>query len=154
MRRFLIVLSALLILLPSVSMAEETVWILCDPDSYVCIRNAPKKSSMAFGGTTCGRTLTTDGAEKNGFVHVVDLAAEEETGWVSAMYIVREEPKQMRQPAIVVSNGRLAARNGVNGKVKKWLKPMDRVTILCWTSEWSLTNAGYVKSEFLDFEGE
>jgi len=150
----LIIIIAVALLLDSATAEEETVWVLCDPESYVCIRNFPKKSANAFGGTTCGRTLKSDGKEKNGFIHVVDLAAEEDNGWISAMYIVHEAPVIVRQPAIVVSNGRLAARNGVNGKVKKWLKPMEHLTVLCWTSEWCLTNYGYVRSEFLDFEGE
>lgn len=156
-RILLILLAALCVLSFALDIAyaeEETVWILCNPESYVCIRSAPKKSAEAFGGTTCGRALKTDGKQKNGFVHVVDLASEEESGWVSAMYVVHEAPEQAERKALVVSNGRLAARSGIDGKIVKWLKPMSEVTVLCWTGEWCLTDRGYVQSEYLEFEGE
>ena len=101
MRKVITVLIVIFMIL-SVAIAEtETVWILCDPESYVCIRSRPRKSSQAIGGTVCGWMLETDGKEKNGFVHVVDLAAEEDNGWISNMYVVYEEPKQMRQQSLL-----------------------------------------------------
>ena len=159
-KRVLLILLGLLCALSfalDIAYAEEAygrIWILCDPESYVCIRSGPGKSADTFGGTTCGRSLETDGKRKNGFIHVINLASEMDSGWVSTMHVVSEEPEAMKQTAIVVSNGRLAARSGIDGKVRKWLKPMERVTVLYWTSAWCLTDRGYVKSEFLEFEGE
>jgi hypothetical protein len=130
------------------------IWVLCRDDTYVCVREKPRKTSDAFGGAINLAMLKTDGKEKNGFLHVVDVAAEASTGWISKQYIVYDPPEKMSQKALVVSNGRLAARKGVNGKVRKWLKPMTEVTILYWSSEWCLTNYGYVQTEYLEWIGD
>lgn len=132
----------------------EDVWVLCDPDSFVCVRDAPRKTSYAFGGITCGSRLTSDGKQKNHYLHVVEVPAESDTGWISTMFIVYDEPIPLYQSATVVSNGRLAARKGIGGKVRKWLKPMDQLTIYWWSNEWCLTNYGYVQSMYLELDGE
>ena len=130
------------------------IWVLCRDDTYVCVREKPRKTSDAFGGALNCSMLKTDGKEKNGFLHVVDVAAEASTGWISKQYIVYDPPEKMSQKALVVSNGRLAARKGINGKIRKWLKPMTEVTILYHTEEWCLTNYGYVQTEFLEWIGD
>lgn len=145
-----------LLLLQDTGLAEEDtedVWILCSSDSFVCVREAPRKTSYAFGGATCGTRLQTDGKVKNKYIHVVNVPAEETSGWISLQYIVHSEPIRIDQGATVVSNGRLAARKGINGKVQYWLEPMSQVTILWWTDEWCLTNKGYVATEFLELDG-
>lgn len=134
--------------------AATEVWVLCDPESFVCVRDCPRKTSYAFGGATCGTMLKTDGKQAKGYVHVVDVAAESDTGWISANYIVYDEPVRIDQYATVVSNGRLAVRNGVGGKLKRWLKPMDTVRVIYWSEEWCLTAAGYVQTMFLELDGE
>lgn len=148
--------------LKEIGLAEEedpyadctTVWAMCRDDSSVCIREKPKRTSYDFGAAYAGCAMKTDGKIKNGFLHVVDVPAEQSTGWVSTQYIVYEEPVPMNQKALVVSNGRLAARKGIGGKIRKWLKPMTEVTILYWTSTWCLTNYGYVQTGFLEWIGE
>ncbi len=162
----LILVAAIMIaaftILRNVGLAEEEdpyadctkIWVLCRDDTYVCVREKPRKTSDAFGGALNCSMLKTDGKEKNGFLHVVDVAAEASTGWISKQYIVYDPPEKMSQKALVVSNGRLAARKGINGKIRKWLKPMTEVTILYWSSEWCLTNYGYVQTEYLEWIGE
>ena len=130
------------------------VWVMCSETSYVCVREKPRKTSDAFGGAINGIMLKTDGKEKNGFLHVVDVAAEASEGWISKQYIVYYEPVEMKQKAQVVSYGRLAARKGINGKVRKWLKPMTEVTILCYSEDWCLTNYGYIQTEYLEWIGD
>ena len=132
----------------------ESVWVMCSYESFVCVREKPKKSSYAFGGATCGTQLQTDGKQKGDFLHVVNVPAEESEGWISLQYIVHSEPIRIDQGATVVSNGRLAARKGINGKVQYWLEPMSQVTIFWWTDEWCLTNKGYIATEFLELDGE
>ena len=151
----LLIIVGTMLLLQDIGLAEEqSVWILCDPDSFVCMREAPKKTAFATGGITCGSQLTADGKRKNSYIHVVDVPAEDDNGWISEQYIVYDEPKPLYQSATVVSNGKLAARKGVNGKVKKWLKPMDQLTVYWWSDEWCLTNLGYVQSMYLELDGE
>ena len=146
-----------LLLLQDIGLAEEDtedIWILCSSESFVCVREAPRKTSFAFGGATCGTRLQTDGEAKNKYIHVVNVPAEEASGWISSQYIVHSEPIRIDQGATVVSNGRLAARKGINGKVQYWLEPMSKVTVFWWTDEWCLTNKGYVATEFLELDGE
>ena len=150
----LIVLITFCIMLLQEAGLAEDVWVLCDPDSFVCVREAPRKTAFAVGGITCGTLLETDGKEKGNFIHVINIHAEDDTGWISKQYIVYSEPKPLYQSATVVSNGRLAARKGVGGKVRKWLKPMDTLTIYWWSDEWCLTNYGYVQTAYLELDGE
>ena len=157
---FLLIISVIVCILAvfqDVGLAEsdtEDVWVLCTYESFVNIREHPRKSSFAFGGVTCGTRLKTDGKVKGDYLHVVDVPAEESEGWISKQFIVHSEPVRMTQPATVVSNGRLAARKGIGGKVQYWMNPMDTLTIFWWTDEWCLTNKGYVQTEFLELDGE
>ena len=151
------IMVCVLLLLQDIGLAEEDtedVWILCSSDSFVCVREAPRKTAYAFGGATCGTKLQTDGKEKNSYIHVVNVPAEKSEGWISTQYIVHSEPIRIDQNATVVSNGRLAARTGAGGKVQYWMNPMDTVKIFWWTDEWCLTNMGYVQTEFLELDGE
>lgn len=154
------VIVALVFFLKDIGLAEddysdcEEVYVLCSKSGYVTLRSAPRKSGIPFGGASCGAKLKTDGKKKNGFIHIVDVAAEESSGWISEEYIVYDEPELLEQNAFVVSIGRLAARQSVGGKVRRWLKPMTELFIIYRTEEWCLTNYGYVQTQFLELEGE
>ena len=150
-----ILISFALYLFHDTGLAEKcSVWVLCDPESFVCVRDNPRKSSTAFGVVTCGSMLHTDGKSKKGYLHVAEGPAEDDTGWISGQFIVYDEPYPLYRSATVVSNGRLAARKGVGGKVRKWLNPMDQLKIYWWSNEWCLTNYGYVQSMYLELDGE
>lgn len=132
----------------------EDVWVLCDPNSFVCVREAPRKTAYAVGGITCGTLMETDGKVQGNYLHVINVHAEDDKGWISKQYIVYDEPQPVYRGATVVSIGRLAARKGVGGKVKKWLQPMDELKVYWWSSQWCLTNYGYVQSAYLELDGE
>lgn len=68
MKRFLIVLLCLLIV--CVSALADTVYVLCQPDSFVYVRAFPVKGSEQAGYAELGDALETDGVKKNGFLHV------------------------------------------------------------------------------------
>lgn len=143
------------ILFAEAANAETTeCWVLCSPESYVCIHGKPSRNDDAFGGASCGTRLETDGKQRNGFLHVVNVPAEETTGWISAGYIVYSEPKAVNRTATVISDGRLAARKCVGGKIVKWLKPGQEITVIFRSDDWCYTSAGYVRTEFLRLEGE
>lgn len=130
----------------------EEVWVLCEPTGTVNIRSTP--GGRVFGGATCGDVMWTDNRQKNGFLHVLDLAAEEDTGWISSRYIVYDEPHEVNAEMRVESEGRVAARTWIGGKVKRWLYDGD-IIFVYWSSDlWSVTDHGYVKSEFLVMVGE
>lgn len=129
----------------------EEVWILCEPKGTVNIRSTP--GGRIFGGATCGDKMWTDNRQKNGFIHVLDLAAEEENGWVSARYVIFDEPEEVNIEMTVDSDGRVACRKFINGNIKGWVYDGDKVFVYWTSDEWSITNKGYIKSEFLEMDG-
>ena len=138
--------------LRSVGIAEEAngqCWILCDPESYVTVRAGPGKNRMEIGGFDCGDHLWTDSTEKNGFIHVVDMNAEYEAGWISTRYIVFSEPHKVNAVMRVKSNARVAIRKWIGGKVTGWLKNGDTVKVLWMSDSWAVTTRGYVMSQYL-----
>ena len=140
-------------LIKSIAKAEdegERVWVLCHPDSYVTLRVKPGKNKDSFGGVTCGGTMLTDGKANKGYLHVYDLAAEEDSGWISIHYIVYDEPIEVNEPMRIKSDGRVACRKSVDGKIIKWLYDGDILTVFWASDEWSITNLGYVKSYYLE----
>lgn len=134
--------------------ADGRCWVLCDPESCVRLRVGPRKTAAEFGSAECGTMLLTDSKERNGYLHVVDLAAEESEGWISVHYIVYDEPQEVNCSATVRSDGRVAVRKSVNGKITGWLKNGETIRVLWTSGEWSVTNRGYVMSEYLEMVGD
>ena len=152
---FLTLITVLTVLRVSMGKAEGTTcYVFCDPDSFVTIRSEPKRKSVEVGGATFGSELKTDGKIRNGYLHVYDLAAEEDEGWISTGYVVYDPPRITSYKALVVSNGKLTARKSIGGKMKKMLRPMTEVKVFCESDEWCLTNYGYVMTEYLETVGE
>lgn len=152
---FLTLIAVLTALRISKAGAEETTcYVFCDPDSFVTIRSEPKRKSVEVGGATFGSELKTDGKIRDGYLHVYDLAAEEDEGWISTGYVVYDPPKVTSYKALVVSNGKLTVRKSIGGKMKKMLRPMTEVKVFCESDEWCLTNYGYVMTEYLETVGE
>lgn len=127
-------------------------WVLCMPDNYVNMRMGPSRKSAECGWKSVGDRVYLDGKKKNGYLRCVDSFGEVE-GWIHAGYIVYDEPEQLVQYATIVSRGRLAARKCVGGTRTRWLKPLATVLVYYWSDEWCLTNCGYVKSQYLELEG-
>ena len=134
--------------------ATEVKYVICAPGDYVNIREKASSRSESIGRFEPGYEVYTDGIRKNGYLHCVHLGLELDEGWICEGYTVDEHPEYLNCTATIVSKGRLAARKNVGGKRTRWLKPMATVKVWYWTSEWSLTNCGYVQSEFLDLDGE
>lgn len=158
LRRWMVVVLIVMVFLPLMhgAMAEkepEIRWVMCNPESYVVIREKPKKSGTECGYLLYGDDVKIDGKQRNGYWHVVDCSTEFGEGWVKGLYLVAEPPEAPDEEIyVVVSRGRLAARNGVNGERRRWLKPGTEVIVYGKTSEWAVTNLGYVKIEYLDLE--
>ena len=129
-------------------------YIICVPGDYVNVRPFANIRSEAIGYLEPGDKVYLDGIVKNGFCHCVNMNLESYEGWVHKGYIVFDEPEYVNQNATIVSKGRLAARKYVNGKRTRWLKPLATVKIYYMSEEWSVTNCGYVKTKFLELEGE
>ena len=128
---------------------QEEVWVLCMPDSYVTLRTGPGKSKPEFGGCQCGAKFWTDGKQQNGFLHVLEVPAENDTGWISARYIIYDRPEEINQRRVITGKGRVACRKWVAGKVKDWIMPGDTLTVYWMSASWAVTSRGYIKSEYI-----
>ena len=145
----------LVVLLFGIAVADDTYYVLCDPESFVYIREFPKKNSREWGFLYYGDSVEVDGKKRNGYWHVDGVNTETGDGWVKGLFLDDNEPILMSaHEYIVVSCGRLAARNGVNGKRHGWLKPGTKVKVYGMSEEWAVTNKGYVKAEYLEVCGE
>lgn len=130
---------------------ETECWILCQPDSFVNARMNPKKKSMELGRLECGDKIYTDGKVKNGFLHCYGFTFEAGEGWVHKGYVVYDEPYYpIIQNTKITSNGRVAARKTINGKRRCWLKDGQEIKVYMTSDEWSVTNKGFVKTEFIE----
>jgi len=135
------------------SKAEEYVdaWILCHVNSCVLVREQPHKNGYEFGELECCDHIYTDGVVKNGYLHCVDMATESGDGWISNAYVVYDEPyKPKYNERQIITTTRVAARQRMNGKIKKWLYNGDNINVYAISNNWCVTNVGYVKTEFID----
>lgn len=133
--------------------AEEqtcSVWVMCQPDSYVCIREKPGSRSGVLGRFEAGTQLTTDGETRNGYVHLVGLTLESEEGWIHGGYIVYGEPEEKNAVYRIRSNGRVAARKTIDGKRHRWMRNGDRVTVYRASRMWAVTNRGFIQTKYLE----
>lgn len=135
-------------LLTGVAYADNNILALCK--SYVNIRESPSAKSRIIGYLDCGDGVETDWVRNGDWLHCVNLSLELTDGWVYAGYIVEDQPEFVDSEYKVVSSGRVALRKMVCGKRRAWIKSGKILKVLWRSNEWSLTNRGYIKSEFLE----
>ena len=149
----IVVMGAILLLamlaITDVAMAdgEDTVYVLCNPESYVNIREKPSKRSHQAGFAYCGDDFRTDGKTRNGFLHVF-AGTETGEGWISTGFIVYCKPEKVDEVWTVESNGRVAVRSTIGGKRSRWLKNGDSVKVY-YVAEVAVTGVGFVDAEYV-----
>ena len=126
------------------------VWVLCQPDSYVNVREFAKKDSTEVAMGEPGDSFLTDMKKKNGFLHVYG-PFEAGEGWISKGYVVYEEPERIDCCYRIDSNARVACRRTISGNRRCWAYCDDVVMVYWMTDEWCVTNLGFIKSEFINF---
>ena len=140
-------------ILPNNAQAEDCIryrcWVLCKPDSEVIIREKPTKKSSEVGAVECGALIWTDWTEKNGWLHLIDADNETGEGWISEGYVVFEEPEIISRSMEVIDCKRVACRRYIDGKILRWAKRRSTVFVYVMTSEWAVTDKGYVMSQYL-----
>lgn len=127
-------------------------FIICNPDSYVNVRKTPKNGGEVIGQLYCGDAVLTDGKEKNGYLHCVDMSNEYGEGWVHEGYVINDKPEIVESYGVISSNGRVAVRRWINGKRGSWIRDGTRVKVLAVSEEWALTVRGFVKTKYLGVE--
>ena len=144
-------------LIENVGFAEELyneAYVICQPNDFVNVRERPSSRSTIVGRYETGDKVLLDGIEKGGFSHIVHTGLETEDAWICTAYLVYDKPEWANQSATVVSKGRLAARKNINGKRRCWLKNGDSVKVYWLSNEWCVTDRGFVKTDFIDLDGE
>ena len=140
--------------LASAEAEENVAYAICVKDDVVNVRSSPKARGEWIGYLNPGDMVRMDGKKQNGYVHCIDMNTESGDGWVFAGYLVDDKPELMDCPAVIVSNGRLAARKYVDGKRTRWLKPNATVHIYYMSEKWCSTDCGYVQTKYLKPEEE
>jgi len=149
-----LVIWAVITITNSVSFSEELyeAWVICQPGDYVNVRMNPSKRSQVVGFVDGGDRIMLDGTSRNGFLRCYGIG-ELGVGWIHKGFVVYDEPVRTQSVAYSVSKARVACRRWVNGKIRKWLKNLDEVTVYWISDEWCVTNKGFVKTEYLEMEG-
>ena len=149
---FIGVAASCIVVVNSANAEEELTyqcWVLCEPESDVLIRTGAGKRYSVCGSAMCGQLLWTDWKEKNGWLHIVDLKNETGEGWIYEGYVVFEEPDAVDKNMQVTGCRRVACRRWIDGKRKGWAKSGSSVFVYVITSEWAVTNKGYIQSDYL-----
>ena len=142
-------LICLMILMVVSSAAADDMYILCRPSTEINVRLSPKFGGEIIGHLYLGSVVHLDGKKKNGFVHAVDLGFECMEGWIYGGLLVSTPPEAREIRMQIQASGRVAARQYINGKRNKWLRTGREVTVYAISQEWSITDQGYIQTEFL-----
>lgn len=144
---------ALLLLLTSTAYAD-TMYVVCT-DSYVNIRDEPSTKAMIGGRLDFGWDVEVSGSttDSSGTLwYRVDGLTEMGTGWVCANYLIFSQPEKVSKTAKVVSSGRVALYNRVEGKRKTWASKGSTLTVTIYSTEWCYTNKGWIRTKYLEFK--
>lgn len=128
---------------------EANAWVMCQPDSFVNIRQTPEKTGRVIGYLQLADGIQTDGKTHNGYCHITGATTESGEGWVARAYIVTDPPQVETVAAWVDSDGRVACRRAIGGNRRKWLHGGDRLTLYASSAEWSITSEGFVQTEYI-----
>lgn len=151
-RIFILLLVLIAIAASSLGETDEfEAWVICQPGDYINVRMNPSRKSEIVGYADAGDSILVDGTVRNGYLRVYDIG-EAGIGWIHKGYVVFDEPERVSCTATVVSRAKLAARKYIKGKVRKWLHNMDKLKVYWISADWTVTNFGFVKTEYLDFE--
>lgn len=132
----------------------EIAYAICVKDDHVNVRPFPSTKHERSSELDPGELIYLDGQKRNGFYHVVGLNNESGDGWVHKGYIVFDEPVLEDRDATVICRGRLHARKNVNGEHRRWIHGGETIHVYYRSDEWCSTDHGYVRTEYLELEGE
>lgn len=129
---------------------SETKYVLVQ--SELNVRARPSLGSSIYGRLFTGDIVQVTKIYRD-WCYLEGLPSEEGCGWISAKYIVDEPVTEMNEdPAIIHANGRVAIRDSIDGKRISWAHPGDVVYVYGTSDSWTVTDRGYVKTEYLIFQ--
>ena len=147
------IVTLLLIFLCISNMAlANTKYVLVQ--SELNVRAKPSLGSYIYGRLFTGDAVQVIRTYRE-WCYLEELYSDEGHGWVSAKYLVDEPVTEMYDTtAVINANGRVAIRDSVNGKRISWAHSGDVVCVYGTSESWTVTDRGYVKTEYLKFEEE
>ena len=125
-------------------------WVLCNPESYVVVRESPSKHADVVGYVYCGDEVELEGHHRNGYARLI-ISNEINDGWVSESYIVGAEVESCSDTVRTVKRN-VRARACVDGKVVKTLRLGSEVRLIAKSIDWCLTDVGYIRSDCLGLD--
>ena len=129
---------------------ELKCWVLCQPRDYINVRSLPSTHGNPVGFLDPGDEITISTDAKNGFFPIISPSFDGEA-FISARYVSTEEPEwKGGQEYCVVSNARVAARKWLDGPRLSWLVNGTVVRVFYYTPTWSVTNRGFIQSQYLE----
>ena len=137
-----------LMIVGEVAEGAETMYVLCKPESYVCVREFPKKGAPVTGYLYLGDDVEPDGKVRNGYRHIVNLSTEAGEGWVHDGYLDYSETQKVEK-TVRVAKGQTRVRSRIDGEVLRRLKKGTVLTVSAESAEWSITSVGYIRTELL-----
>jgi hypothetical protein len=143
-KRFIAVLLLAVLLISGA--AADSVFVLCQPNSFVYVREFPKQGAEVAGRVELGGELETDGRRKNGYVHVLDF---EGGAWINAGFVTTSPVEIRTIETEVNSTGRVACRRSIKGTRRKWLSNGQKVVIYAFDGDWAVTNQGFIRMRYL-----
>ena len=147
MKKFITLLIVFLMCVSSTY--AETIWVLCQTDSYVNIRPFPNKKHEASGYMECGWSAGTNSKSKNGYLYLDEIGNEDGYGWINKGYVVYSEPIIYAFKTNIYSSGRVACWRSIGGNRRCWAQEGDVVTVFAVSREWSVTDKGFIKTQYL-----
>lgn len=148
MRRILAIL-LMIIILPA---SADPAYVICSPESFVWMRTQPKFRAQEAGYLYAGDMVETDGRRSGNWVHVLCDTNESGDGWVYSGYLVGDKPEIYQSGMdATTTKGKVRVRQYAGGKITKTLKKGTKLTAYVVSSEWTLTDAGFIKTELLEF---
>ena len=144
MKRVLIILVCLLLAFSTAW--ADTVFVLCQPDSFVYVRAFPKKGSEMAGYAELGDALETDGITRNGFLLVYGFEGD---AWINKGFVTDSPVTIVTLKTQIMSKGRVACRRSINGTRRKWLKNGSEVVIFAFADDWAITDKGFIQTQYL-----
>lgn len=109
------------------AVAEE-MYVIVSDESYLNVRQNPKKDSEVVGYLTFAEQVNVDSIS-DGWAYMTGLGFESSVGYSRSCYLSKNKPTKIDKDAIVVSDGRVALRESPNGEKKKWLKNGESVHV-------------------------
>lgn len=129
--------------------AADPVFILCQPDSFVNVREFPTKTGNVCGRLELGDEAETDGKRKNGFIHLVGTGFEGGDTWINAGFVTFFTVTVQTVKTQIQSKGRVACRRSIKGTRRKWLKNGTETVIFAFADDWAITNQGFIQTRYL-----